>query len=165
MLTVSPYDCTWPTKFEKERQRLLSIVQPWISGSIEHVGSTSVPGLAAKPIIDIMLGVESLDKSREAISVLTNNSYCYAPYKEEVMHWFCKPSPELRTHHLHLIPFQSRLWNERIKFRDILRSNQEIALAYQQLKLKLAKQYSDDREQYTIGKGPFVQAVLAGVKP
>jgi GrpB-like predicted nucleotidyltransferase (UPF0157 family) len=79
------------------------------------------------------------------------------------MHWFCKPTPEIRTHHLHLVPFQSDLWFERLAFRDCLRKNVDLATEYASLKHKLARQFKDERERYTQGKGPFIQDVLASL--
>ena len=156
------YDNQWPVSFEEEKALLQRIAGQWLCGSIEHVGSTSVPGLLAKPIIDIMFGVESLEASKPAIEAFSKIEYCYYPYKADEMHWFCKPKPEFRTHHLHLIPYQSPLWNERLKFRDILRKNDGIAQQYANLKQTLAKQNSVDREAYTENKWPFIQSVLNG---
>ena len=150
----------WFEMFEAEKALLQSVISPWLHGSIEHVGSTSVEGLAAKPIIDIMVGVKSLDASQPAIKELEQLGYCYYPYKADVMHWFCKPTPEVRTHHLHLIPFQSPLWKERIQFRDSLRNNPDIAKAYQALKFKLAEAHHEDRERYTREKWTFIKEVL-----
>ncbi len=79
------------------------------------------------------------------------------------MHWFCKPSPEKRTHHLHLIPYKSPLWQERITFRNVLRESPEIALEYAKLKQSLAAKYTSDREAYTQGKWPFIKKVLNSV--
>ena len=84
------------------------VLQPWLAGPIEHIGSTAVPGLAAKPVVDIMAGVESLDASRPAIAALERAGYCYAPYRADTEHWFCKPSPQFRTHHLHLMVHEQR---------------------------------------------------------
>lgn len=163
MLEIVDYDPEWPTKFEAEKQKLKGIVGQWIHGAIEHVGSTSVVGLAAKPVIDIMVGVESLEKSKPAIEVLQQNGYCFYPYKPDVMHWFCKPSPEVRTHHLHLVPYQSPLWVERIRFRDHLRTHPETANEYAELKRQLATQSDDDRESYTQNKWPFIKRVLSSI--
>lgn len=163
MIDVVDYNPEWPTKFEAEKQRLESIVGQWICGTIEHVGSTSVVGLAAKPVIDIMVGVESLEKSKPAIEVLQQNGYCFYPYKPDVMHWFCKPSPEVRTHHLHLVPYQSALWLERIRFRDHLRTHPETANEYAVLKRQLATKSVDDRESYTENKWPFIKRVLSSI--
>ncbi|MCF6441298.1 GrpB family protein [Pseudoalteromonas luteoviolacea] len=157
------YDETWPSQFAKERDRLHALIAPWMEGDIEHVGSTSVPGMIAKPIIDIMVGVNNLKGARGAIDVLSNNGYCYYPYKPEQMHWFCRPSPEFRTHHVHLIPYQSPLWFERINFRDILRTNDKVAGQYAHLKQTLAQTHRHNRETYTQQKWPFIEKVLASV--
>lgn len=89
---IVPYDPEWPRRFDAERQLLADAIGAWlVAGAIEHVGSTSIPGLDAKPVIDIMAGVESLEGSREALPVLEGYEYCYAPYRTEVMHWFANP--------------------------------------------------------------------------
>ncbi len=160
IVELSEYNSAWPEMFRLEKLFLESVAGEWIYGGIEHVGSTSVVGLAAKPIIDIMFGVKSLADSRAVIEVLEKNSYCYAPYKTEVMHWFCKPSEDHRTHHLHLVPYNSPLWHERLKFRNILRSNTNLASEYASLKRELVVRYSKDREMYTDKKWPFIKKAL-----
>lgn len=157
---LEDYDSSWSEKFEKEKAYLKSIIGSWIHGGIEHVGSTSVSGMRAKPIIDIMFGVKSLEDSKPVIDLLTDGGYQYSPYKTEVMHWFCKPSFSVRTHHLHLIPFESQLWHERIQFRDLLRSDKLIADQYAKLKSELAVSYRENREVYTEKKGPFIAEAL-----
>ena len=162
-IQIVEYNPSWPAMFAAEREFLLSLVGEYLCGTIEHVGSTAVPGLSAKPVVDIMLGVQSLTGSKGAINVLMAKGYCYYPYKADVMHWFCKPTPEVRTHHLHLVPFQSDLWFERLTFRDCLRKNLAIATQYANLKQTLAGQYKDDRERYTQGKERFIYRVLASL--
>jgi GrpB-like predicted nucleotidyltransferase (UPF0157 family) len=157
---IVPYDARWPGHFERERTLLLEAIGPWLAGSIEHIGSTAIPGLPAKPVIDIMAGVTSLDASRPALAPLAACAYCYFPYRPDVMHWFCKPSPAFRTHHLHLVPVQSRLWIERLAFRDYLRAHPDVAVEYAGLKRRLADLHRFDREAYTDAKGPFVQRIL-----
>ena len=161
-IRLEPYSAEWPAMFEVERRLLAGVLAPWLVGPIEHVGSTAVPGLAAKPVIDIMAPVESLDVSRPALIALEPLQYCYAPYREEVMHWLCKPGPAARTHHLHLVPFGSELWRDRISFRDLLRINPDIAAEYLRLKRRLAAEYPNDRERYTREKTPFIEKVLRG---
>jgi GrpB-like predicted nucleotidyltransferase (UPF0157 family) len=157
---LEEYDSSWPSKFEDEKGHLMSIAGEWNFGGIEHVGSTAVPGMAAKPVIDVMFGVMPLEESRPAIEVLVANGYEYWPYKTEVMHWFCKPSDAFRTHHLHLIPFERPLWIERIQFRDLLRSDDNVASQYANLKRELAVVYKEDREAYTEKKWPFIEQAL-----
>ena len=159
-LELSEYQQDWPSKFEQEKIFLMDTIGRWLHGSIEHVGSTAIPGMRAKPIIDIMFGIKDLESAREAIGILESAGYCYYPYKEEVMHWFCKPTPDIRTHHLHLVPFNSELWQQRLRFRDILRSDSGVAKEYATLKKSLAQQFASDRETYTQKKWPFIQHVL-----
>ena len=154
------YDPSWPGQFGWERDNLLRLIRDWLVGPIEHIGSTAVPGLAAKPVIDIVAGVESLEASRSAIPVLCTSGYCYSPYRPDIEHWFCKPSPAFRTHHLHLVPYKSALWNAQIGFRDYLRSHSRVAQEYEELKHDLASRYRDDREGYTDAKGAFVRHIL-----
>ena len=158
---VVDYDPAWARLFEEERERLEPVLAPWLSGGIHHVGSTSVPGLAAKPVIDILAGVRSLEESRAAIEPLKALSYCWAPFEEEVMNWFCKPSPEHRTHHLHLMVMGSEAWREELLFRDVLRTEPETARDYADLKRRLAAEFMHDREAYTRAKTEFVLGVLA----
>ena len=139
---------------------LARALSPWLAGPIEHIGSTAVPGLTAKPVIDIMAGVRDLESSVDARVPLAALHYMYFPYRPDVMHWFCKPSPGRRTHHLHLVPVKSALWTERLIFRDYLRSSSATAAEYAALKVALAVQHQFDREAYTDAKGAFVRAVL-----
>jgi len=160
-IELSEYNPQWPTMFSVEKLFLKSVAGKWLYGDIEHVGSTSVPGLIAKPVIDIMFGVKSLKESEPAIPALEQAGYCYAPYKTDVMHWFCKPSEHFRTHHLHLAPFESPLWFERIMFRDLLRKDAGLATEYALLKQQLADRHCDDRQAYTDAKWPFIFNALA----
>jgi len=157
---LSKYNPEWPSQFNIEKEFLINILSRWFNGSVEHIGSTAVPGLISKLVIDIMFGIHSLRESRPAIDVLVDNGYKYFPYNENAMHWFCKPSDEFRTHHLHLIPYGNPLWQERIKFRELLCSNSLIANEYSELKIELATRFRNDREAYTEGKSPFVRRVL-----
>ena len=160
---IVPYDPSWPTKFAEESVLISSALAPWIVGGLEHIGSTAVPGLAAKPIIDIMAPVETLALSSPAIEVAASLGYHYFPYKAEAMHWFCKPSPSARSHHLHLVPLNSGLWHDRLTFRNALRSKPELRNRYQALKLRVAQAQRNDREAYTEAKGSFIADVLARV--
>lgn len=160
-IEIAEYDPRWSEAFQLERQVLWDALGPWLAGMPEHIGSTAVPGLAAKPVIDIMAPVRSLEDSRAAIAAAAGVGYVHFPYRAEVMHWFCKPSPSVRTHHLHLVPMGSRLWNERLAFRDALRADENLRLEYRNLKLALAARYRHDREGYTDAKAPFVHRVLA----
>src|SRR4051812_11425327 len=87
-----PYDASWVAAFQHEKALLEALLVPWQQGPIEHVGSTAVRGLCAKPVNDVMAGVTSLAESEPAKANLRDVGYEYAEYKTEVMHWFCKPS-------------------------------------------------------------------------
>ena len=150
------YDPSWPARFEAERDRLIEALAPWLVGPIEHIGSTAVIGLPAKPVIDIMAGVETLDASRPAIDVVAELGYCYAPYRPDSEHWFCKPSFAHRTHHLHLVPFGSAQWMSTLAFREHLRAHPNVAAEYATLKRHLAEKHRFDREAYTQAKEPFI---------
>jgi GrpB-like predicted nucleotidyltransferase (UPF0157 family) len=160
---IVPYDPRWVVQFEREKAALERLLAPWRRGPIEHVGSTAVPGLCAKPVIDIMVGVTSLAESESAKAALGEAGYQYSEYKTDVMHWFCKPSFAMRTHHLHLIPYRAPLWHERLKFRDVLRASPALAADYAALKLDLARKFEFDREAYTEGKSPFIARILSSV--
>lgn len=160
LVEVLPYEASWPRMFEAERTLLERVLAQWLCGPIEHIGSTAVPGLMAKPVIDIMAPVRDLNASRPAVAALVSAEYAYFPYKSDVMHWFCKPSPGMRTHHLHLVPFNSLLWRQRLTFRDALRRSPSLATEYAKLKLRLAQRYPFEREAYTEAKSPFVTRVL-----
>ena len=163
LVRIVPYDPAWPAEFAAERARLEPVLAPWLAGEIHHVGSTSVPGLGAKAVIDILAEVSSLIESRAAIEPLRALSYGGFPYREERMNWFCKPSPEHRTHHLHLVVPGSEAWREELAFRNVLRAEPETARAYEELKLRLADEHAHDREAYTVAKTEFVESVLARV--
>jgi GrpB-like predicted nucleotidyltransferase (UPF0157 family) len=158
---VVPYDPSWVAQFERERAVLETLLAPWRRGPIEHVGSTAIPGLWAKPVIDMMVGVTSLGESEPAKAALREAGYQYAEYKTDVMHWFCKPSFAMRTHHLHLIPYGAPLWHDRLKFRDVLRADSALAADYAALKLDLASKFEFDREAYTEAKSPFIARILS----
>jgi GrpB-like predicted nucleotidyltransferase (UPF0157 family) len=158
---IVPYDPRWPGLFDQEQRTLFRTIEPWLAGPIEHIGSTAVTGLAAKPVIDIMAAVTSLEASRPALPVLAGAGYCYSPYRPDSEHWFCKPSPAFRTHHLHLVPLDSPQWIGAIAFRDYLRAHPAVAAEYGRLKADLAREYRLDREAYTQAKSPFVTRITA----
>jgi GrpB-like predicted nucleotidyltransferase (UPF0157 family) len=157
---IVAYDPSWPIKFLEEAAILHQALGAWVVGPIEHIGSTAVPGLAAKPVIDIMAGVESLEASHPAIQAAGNLGYCYFPYQAHLEHWFCKPSPSFRTHHLHLIPIGTPQWTRAIAFRDYLRAHSHVAEEYALLKQRLAQEHRFDREAYTDAKRPFIDRVI-----
>lgn len=160
-IRLSQYDPEWPIRFKQEQALLATAIGGWIVGGIHHIGSTAVPGLDAKPIVDILAGVRDLDESRASFEPLAQLEYVYAPYLQDEMHWFCKPDPSRRTHHLHLVPVGSERYRDELAFRDRLRADPKIASDYADLKHSLVERFADDREAYTDAKGEFIRAVLA----
>ena len=133
---------------------------------IEHIGSTAVPGLSAKPIIDVMLGASSLERIESWVPILEGLGYEYMPIHEETMpdrRFFAKPRMRPRHIHLHGVLIGGKFWAEHIAFRDALRSSPLLATRYAELKFELSERFGDDRESYTRAKGPFISAVLKNV--
>jgi len=157
---VVPYDPAWPGTFVVERRLLRDALGDLVVGGIHHVGSTAVPGLAAKPIIDILVGVGGLEPARACFAPLQSLSYLYAPYRVAEMHWFCKPHPSRRTHHLHLVPVDTPRFRDELAFRDHLIANPEDLAAYAALKHEVAKQFRYDRAAYTEAKSDFIEQCL-----
>ena len=157
---IETYDPSWPARFERERAALSPVLAPVTTGGIHHVGSTAVPGLDAKPVIDILFGVASLEAAHEYIEPLRRLEYVYAPHRPGEMVWFCKPSPARRTHHLHLVRTGSPRFEAELAFRDLLRSRLDMAADYARLKRRLAAEFEHDREGYTQAKERFVYTAL-----
>lgn len=156
MIRVVPYDAEWPRRFEAERVRLERVLAPWLEGGIHHIGATSVPGLAAKPVVDMMAGVPDFEEARAAYEPLRAEGWEHTPHRPGIAHHFSKPG-----FGLHLTEPGSDLWNERLAFRDALRTDPALATEYAALKLRLAEEHPDDTEAYTAGKREFVGRVLA----
>jgi GrpB-like predicted nucleotidyltransferase (UPF0157 family) len=160
---IEAYDPMWPVMFAAEQDRLQSLLRPWLTTPIEHIGSTSIPGLAAKPLIDMIAGVADLDAARAAIDPLAGHGYFHAEHRPRAL-WFYKSAPGdslSHTHHLHLTGPGSDLWRERLAFRDALRSDPQLTAEYQQLKQDLARRFPNDGVSYVTGKQEFVAMVLA----
>lgn len=157
---IEPYRPGWPVAFEAERRLLEPVIGEYVVGGIHHVGSTAVPNLPAKPIIDILAGVHDLDSARPCIDLVAPLGYVYAPCLADEMHWFCKPHPSRRTHHLHMVPAGSPRYRDELRFRDYLRAHRDSRDEYARLKRGLAVKFRQDREGYAEGKSEFVRDVL-----
>ena len=157
---LAPYDSTWPEKFEPERARLLSLF-PDDFVEIEHFGSTAIPGMSAKPIIDILAGVETLTGAGALSTRLCEIGYSTsAEFNASLSDrkWFMRWADGRRTHHLHVVVHGGEVWSERLAFRDRLRTDADAASGYESLKTSLATQHRDDREAYTSAKANFVRS-------
>lgn len=161
-VALQPYDTSWPAMFVAERDRLLYLF-PNKFLDIQHIGSTAVSGLPAKPIIDILAGVESMATAEFLAQPLCLSGYTTsAEFNKSLSDrkWFMRWANGLRTHHLHLVVYGSAIWQERLKFRNVLRSSPRVATQYAELKVRLAEIHSTDREAYTDAKAEFVRAVV-----
>lgn len=162
---IEPYAARWPARFEAERAALRAVLPQGFV--VEHVGSTAVPGLGAEPIIDLMLGADSLRDIEAQIPVLEALGYEYRPEHEVQIperRFFAKPRKRPRDFHLHAIVRGGAFWIGHLAFRDALRSNARLARQYEALKRRLASRCGDDRDAYTDAKGPFVSAVLTALR-
>lgn len=163
-ITICDYDRAWPAEFEQERTRLHTALGSIVT-TIEHVGSTAVPGLAAKPIIDMLVGVHNLSEARvRSIEALAALGYTYmADYEAwlpgEML--FRKGTPGPWTHHAHVMERSSPRWDELMLVRDYLRTHHDVATAYGELKKALAAVFQDDIAGFRDAKRPFLQAVMA----
>jgi len=160
-VTVVPYDPDWPRRFDEER-RVLAAVFGGSEAVIEHVGSTAVPGLGAKPVIDIIVGVPVLVEVESRIPALEAAGYQYVPEYETQLpdrRYFRKPRLGPRAFHVHCVVTGSDFWIRHLAFRDHLRAHPETVAAYYSLKRELAMRVS--KEDYTEAKSPFIERVLA----
>jgi GrpB-like predicted nucleotidyltransferase (UPF0157 family) len=157
---VLPYDPEWEIRFEVEAAMLERVLAPWLDGGIHHIGSTSVPGLAAKPIIDIIAGVRDLEEARSAFAPLATLGYAWRAHRPEAHAFFKPPDGSAHTHALHLTVPGSDIWRERLAFRDALRDDPELAVEYAAWKAAHADGTSA-QDPYTGDKWQFVRRVLA----
>jgi len=162
-IVVVPHDAAWPARFRIESQ-LLQVALSDLNPAIEHIGSTSVPGLAAKPIIDMLVGVESLVEFESRTAQLANFGYQYIPEYERALpdrRFFKRVVNGVRTHHVHVVEHNGVYWKRYLKFRNSLRGDAWLAARYAEVKRRLAARFCFDRDAYTNGKTGFVEAVLA----
>jgi GrpB-like predicted nucleotidyltransferase (UPF0157 family) len=160
-ITVAPYDPRWPAAFESERDRVLAVCL--LIRAIEHIGSTSVLGLAAKAVIDIMPGVASLADTDACVGPIKALGYEYVPQFQDELperRFFRRDTDGARSHHIHLVVEGGEFWERHPLFRDYLRSHPETAQAYAALKRELAAQYYDMND-YAEAKGDFVRGIEA----
>ena len=166
-ISIVPYNPVWPLLFERESNFLRQKLPPFLITRSEHFGSTAVPGLAAKPIIDILVEAASLDETQKQIAPLLESEgydYFWRTDTEPPYAWFIKRDSEgKRTHHIHMVEADSKLW-ERLYFRDYLREFPAEAKRYEELKRSLSKEYSNDRVAYTKGKTEFIVSITERAK-
>ncbi|HEY4483328.1 MAG TPA: GrpB family protein [Candidatus Paceibacterota bacterium] len=160
-VSLVSHNKSWAKLFEAEKKRLQKILGK-DAHAIEHIGSTSVPGLAAKPVIDISVGLADFKRGRAIIKKMTKAGYAHRPNwgRPDQHILFAKGNDKSRTHYLHFIKFRGVTWKKDLLFRDYLRSHPVVARQYGELKNKLAKLYPNDRGLYTTAKTSFITKVL-----
>jgi GrpB-like predicted nucleotidyltransferase (UPF0157 family) len=161
---VVDYDPRWPALFDQEAKRLRATLDPSLIVGLEHFGSTSVPDLSAKPIIDILIAVRSLAAAQACfVEPLLNLDYIYwAENPKQDRMFFVKGMPPFgprRSHHVHVTEMDGQMW-QRLAFRDYLRADPEEARAYAQLKRRLAAEHKTDRDAYTDAKAAYIESVM-----
>lgn len=170
---IVAYDSTWPETFRQEKEHLLSCLPQDLVKRVEHFGSTAVSGLAAKPVVDILVEVSDLQETRGRIApVLESQGYDYfwrpthgddgPPFYA----WFIRRDLRTgaRSHHIHMVESSFTSHWDRLLFRDYLRAHPETAREYQALKLQLASDSPKDRVAYTRGKTRFISTVTEQAK-
>jgi len=160
---VVPHDPRWFALFEQERALVGEVLRPWVV-EVEHIGSSAVPGLAAKPVIDMMVGVRTLDDAPACVDALERVGYEYVPeFEKEIplRRFLYKMRSGRRTHHIHLVErANAGWWDRHLLFRDYLIEHPQTAREYARLKYELASSLGDDPEAYTDAKTPFISAVV-----
>jgi len=161
------YDQNWAIKAQDEMFSIRQAAHADWFCDIQHMGSTAVVGLTAKPIIDIMIGVSELAKAKALVPILSAMDYQYwedNPKKDRL--FFVKGMPpygKKRTHHVHVFEIDSLEWRNRQLFRDALQANEALQKNYVALKERLAKQFTYDREAYTHAKSDFILSAISTI--
>ena len=158
-IVIVPYDPQWPLLYAQEAAHILAATGGIVL-ALAHIGSTAVPGLGAKPIIDMLAAVPDLDAVDSCTAALQHLGYIDARIQVSDRRLFCKGPYNEGTHHLHFVQPGSAAWQLPLQFRDFLRSHPPAMQHYAALKQELAATYGADLNGYTDGKGPFIAAAL-----
>jgi GrpB-like predicted nucleotidyltransferase (UPF0157 family) len=168
-IALVEHDPSWHDRFLVQQAVLARLLQPWLAAPPEHVGSTAVPGLRAKPIVDIIAPVRSFTAAQAAVPVLERDGWLFWPDDPNRSYrlWFLRPTPAARSHHLQIMQHGHPELHRLLLFRDALRNDPALRQAYAALKDWLAAQHRLDRDAYTDAKSDFVRSVLraAGAAP
>ena len=162
-IAIVAYDRAWPDAFDQQRSRVEAALRPWIVGPVEHIGSTSIPGMAAKPIIDMLARTPDYQRTTGIVEAMSGIGWTHAPEPgdEQARKWsFCFPDIAWRTHHLHIYEASAGNWQTLLTFRDHMRTHPDDAAEYGRLKTLLAAADAHDRPRYRAGKAPFIQDLL-----
>jgi len=166
-VAIADYDPQWPRLYEEERRRILEVVGDIIV-RIEHIGSTAVPNLGAKPTIDLMAAVNRLSAAEKCFEPLQRIGFEYQSGHEASFperRFFRKGDPPKEQHyHLHMVELASDFWKRHLLFRDYLRTHPEVAQEYCEFKKRLASKHGLDREGYTNAKTSFIESIVTKAK-
>jgi GrpB-like predicted nucleotidyltransferase (UPF0157 family) len=158
-LNIVPYDPNWKLYFNEEKERLFNKISNYII-SIEHIGSTAINNLHAKPIIDMAISLKKYDDGFECVPFMEKLGYLYkGEYGIPGRHFF-RTNDDIVKFHIHMFAIDDPKWEYHIKFRDYLNNNPDEAKEYEKLKFDLIKKYNNDRELYTDGKSKFINRIL-----
>lgn len=163
-LAIVPYDPGWPQRFARERSRIARALGP-LASRIEHVGSTAVPGLAAKPVIDIQVSTRRLHPIDRHVEALAGIGYRHRPHPDDAFApFFHRPARWPHIHHVHVVETGGEEERRQLAFRDWLRAHPRTARRYEALKRELAVQFAADRFEnrnaYSEAKGDFIAEVM-----
>lgn len=160
---VVDHDQGWSGLFASECRSLHRALGD-LAADVQHVGSTAVPGLPAKPILDIAIAIRTLDFIPDIVERLTGIGYIYrGDGGNDGGHLFVRePEPDIRTVHVHVVESSDSQWRDYLAFREILREDLNVRKRYAEVKLDLAKRFPNDRKSYTSAKDEFIQGVLSG---
>lgn len=156
---LEPYTSAWAQRFAQEAARIQQVIGH-LAVDVQHVGSTAIPGMPSKPIIDIALALTSLRKVDQIMNPLRGLGYTYRGQRNPQQPLFVLGSEANRTVYLHVMPNDSDAWRDHLLFRDYLRAHPDEAATYAQLKQHLAHQFPQNREAYTSGKASFIKRIL-----
>ena len=157
---LAEYDQQWTVHYVSEAEAIKNTLADMVI-DIQHIGSTAVVGLKAKPIIDILVGLASFEQIEEIIDKMVSLGYTYA-YWAGIQGDCTFRKGDITTHLVHMVEYGKNNWNHNIRFRDALRNNPDLVRGYERLKEELAAKYPGSREQYTEGKNKFIADVLSG---
>lgn len=161
---IAPADPAWQVRGEQERRELDALLAPWRVAGVEHVGSTAVPALPAKPIVDLQAAVADLDLAPQIEQALRPHGWHLVPPDLDQRPWrrlLVKVVDDRRAAHLAVMTLDTPRWHDQLAFRDLLRQNPGLVSAYAALKHALADEHRSDREAYTAAKRAFVEGALA----
>ncbi|MBC6973360.1 GrpB family protein [Bacillus sp. Xin] len=160
-IIIESYNLNWHTEFLKEKEKFIALLEKDIL-EIEHIGSTSVEGLDAKPLIDMMIGVKDLKVVDHWIEPMQTIGYEYVFHKHfPHRRFFRKGKWRAGTHHLHVYTYGGQEWKNNLLFRDFMRNHEWARMEYKQLKQELAMKYPFDRVAYTNEKSPYIENIIS----